>query len=107
LNFSIRHGKPTRSASAAWEPIAFGNLSADAAGKLKDRDGETVDEVRRKRASRKLQDVKLAKLYKGSWVHIEQVRARTRADSLDCEKHRSAGEPSHFDSSAGGTPVEC
>jgi N-carbamoyl-L-amino-acid hydrolase len=64
--------------------LLSGTLSADAAGKLKDRDGETVDEVRRKAGfNGNLQDVKLAKGYYKGFVelHIEQgpllERART------------------------------
>ncbi len=64
--------------------LLSGTLSADAAGKLKDGDGETVDEVRRKAGfNGNLQDVKLAKGYYKGFVelHIEQgpllERART------------------------------
>ncbi len=80
---------------AAEEPTRFGigclgsrllsgTLSAEAAAKLKDRDGETVEEVRRKAGlSGNLQHVKLpAEYYKGFIeLHIEQgpllERART------------------------------
>ncbi len=64
--------------------LLSGTLSADAAAKLKDRDGESVDEVRRKAGfNGNLQDVKLAKGYYKGFVelHIEQgpllERART------------------------------
>jgi len=64
--------------------LLSGTLSADAAGKLKDGHGETVDEVRRKAGfNGNLQDVKLAKGYYKGFVelHIEQgpllERART------------------------------
>ncbi len=64
--------------------LLSGALSADAAGRLTDRDGESVEEVRRKAGlSGNLQDVKLpAGYYKGFVeLHIEQgpllERART------------------------------
>jgi ureidoglycolate amidohydrolase len=64
--------------------LLSGTLSADAASKLKDRDGASVDEVRRKAdLNGKLQDVKLAKGYYKAFLelHIEQgpllERART------------------------------
>ena len=64
--------------------LLSGTLSAEATAKLKDRDGETVDEVRRKAGfNGNLQDVKLAKGYYKGFVelHIEQgpllERART------------------------------
>jgi N-carbamoyl-L-amino-acid hydrolase len=64
--------------------LLSGTLSADAAARLKDRDGETVDGVRRKAGlNGKLQDVKLATGYYKAFVelHIEQgpllERART------------------------------
>ncbi len=64
--------------------LLSGTLSAEAAAKLKDRDGETVEEVRRKAGlSGNLQHVKLpAEYYKGFIeLHIEQgpllERART------------------------------
>jgi len=55
--------------------LLSGTLSAEAAAKLKDRDGETVDEVRRKAGfDGNLQDVKLPKGYYRGFVelHIEQ-----------------------------------
>ena len=55
--------------------LLSGTLSADAAAKLKDRDGETVDEVRRRSGfNGDLQDVKLPKSYYKAFVelHIEQ-----------------------------------
>jgi len=55
--------------------LLSGTLSADAAAKFKDRDGESVDEVRRKAGlTGNLQDVKLAKGYYKAFVelHIEQ-----------------------------------
>src|SRR5437667_4292012 len=55
--------------------LLSGTLSAEAAAKLKDRDGETVDEARRKAAfSGNLQDVKLAGGHYKAFVelHIEQ-----------------------------------
>ena len=64
--------------------LLSGTLSAEAAAKLRDRDGESVDEVRRKAAlSGNLQDVKLAGGHYKAFVelHIEQgpllERART------------------------------
>src|SRR6266852_3138001 len=55
--------------------LLSGTLSAEAAAKLKDRDGETVDEVRRRSGfNGDLQDVKLPKSYYKAFVelHIEQ-----------------------------------
>src|SRR5712691_6827278 len=55
--------------------LLSGTLSADAAAKLKDRDGETVAEVRRRSGfNGDLQDVKLLKSYYKAFVelHIEQ-----------------------------------
>jgi ureidoglycolate amidohydrolase len=55
--------------------LLSGTLSAEAAAKLKDRDGETVDEVRRKAGlNGNLQDVKLPTGYYKAFVelHIEQ-----------------------------------
>jgi ureidoglycolate amidohydrolase len=55
--------------------LLSGTLSADAAAKLKDREGETVDDVRRKAGfSGNLRDVKLPKSYYKAFVelHIEQ-----------------------------------
>ena len=64
--------------------LLSGTLSAEAAAKLRDRDGESVDEVRKKAAlSGNLQDVKLACGHYKAFVelHIEQgpllERART------------------------------
>ncbi len=64
--------------------LLSGTLSADAAAKLKDRDGESVDDVRRKAGfNGNLQDVKLQTGYYKAFVelHIEQgpllERART------------------------------
>jgi N-carbamoyl-L-amino-acid hydrolase len=64
--------------------LLSGTLSAEAAAKLKDRDGESVDEVRRKAGfSGSLQDVKLTTGYYKAFLelHIEQgpllERART------------------------------
>src|SRR5437667_1343403 len=64
--------------------LLSGTLSAKDAAKLKDRDGESVDEVRRKAGfNGNLQDVKLPKSYYKAFVelHIEQgpllERART------------------------------
>ncbi|PYU84374.1 MAG: Zn-dependent hydrolase [Acidobacteria bacterium] len=64
--------------------LLSGTLSAEAAAKLRDRDGESVDEVRKKAAlSGNLQDVKLAGGHYKAFVelHIEQgpllERART------------------------------
>jgi ureidoglycolate amidohydrolase len=62
--------------------LLSGTLSAEAAAKLKDRDGETVDEVRRKAGlNGNLQDVKLAKGYYKAFVelHIEQGPLLERA----------------------------
>ena len=62
--------------------LLSGTLSAEAAAKLKDRDGESVDEVRRKAGlNGNLQDVKLAKDYYKSFVelHIEQGPLLERA----------------------------
>jgi ureidoglycolate amidohydrolase len=62
--------------------LLSGTLSADAASKLKDRDGESVDQVRRKAGlNGKLQDVKLAKGYYKAFVelHIEQGPLLERA----------------------------
>src|SRR5467141_2402492 len=59
-----------------------GTLSADAAGKLKDRDGESVDEVRRKAGlNGNLQDVRLPTGYYKGFVelHIEQGPLLERA----------------------------
>jgi ureidoglycolate amidohydrolase len=64
--------------------LLSGTLSADAAEKLKDRDGESADEIRKKAGLHgNLQDVKLAKGHYKAFVelHIEQgpllERART------------------------------
>jgi ureidoglycolate amidohydrolase len=62
--------------------LLSGTLSAEAAAKLKDRDGETVNEVRRKAGlNGNLQDVKLAKGYYKAFVelHIEQGPLLERA----------------------------
>ncbi len=62
--------------------LLSGTLSAEAAAKLKDRDGQTVDEVRRKAGlNGNLQDVKLAKSYYKTFVelHIEQGPLLERA----------------------------
>jgi len=62
--------------------LLSGTLSAEAAAKLKDRDGQSVDEVRRKAGlNGNLQDVKLAKGYYQSFVelHIEQGPLLERA----------------------------
>jgi N-carbamoyl-L-amino-acid hydrolase len=62
--------------------LLSGTLSAEAAAKLKDRDGETVDEVRRKAGfNGNLQDVKLPKGYYKGFVelHIEQGPLLERA----------------------------
>jgi ureidoglycolate amidohydrolase len=62
--------------------LLSGTLSADAAAKLKDRSGETVDEVRRKAGfNGNLQDVKLPKGYYKAFVelHIEQGPLLERA----------------------------
>ncbi len=63
-----------------------GTLSADAAGKLKDRDGESVDEVRRKAGlNGNLQDVRLPTGYYKGFVelHIEQGPLLERANSIE------------------------
>jgi ureidoglycolate amidohydrolase len=62
--------------------LLSGTLSAEAAAKLKDRDGESVDEVRRKAGfNGNLQDVKLPKGYYKGFVelHIEQGPLLERA----------------------------
>src|SRR5713226_2175151 len=62
--------------------LLSGTLSADAAAKLKDRDGESVDEVRRKAGlSGNLRDVKLAAGHYKAFVelHIEQGPLLERA----------------------------
>ena len=62
--------------------LLSGTLSAEAAAKLKDRDGESVDEVRRKAGfNGNLQDVKLPKGYYKAFVelHIEQGPLLERA----------------------------
>jgi ureidoglycolate amidohydrolase len=62
--------------------LLSGTLSADAAARLKDRDGESVDEVRRKAGfSGNLQDVKLDSGYYKAFVelHIEQGPLLERA----------------------------
>src|SRR3989441_1230361 len=62
--------------------LLSGTLSAEAAAKLNDRDGESVDEVRRKAGfSGNLQDVKLATAYYKAFVelHIEQGPLLERA----------------------------
>jgi len=62
--------------------LLSGTLSADGAAKLKDRDGKTVEEVRRKAGfGGNLQDVKLAKGYYKAFVelHIEQGPLLERA----------------------------
>jgi ureidoglycolate amidohydrolase len=62
--------------------LLSGTLSADVAAKLKDRDGESVDEVRlRAGLSGNLQDVKLANGYYKAFVelHIEQGPLLERA----------------------------
>ncbi len=64
--------------------LLSGTLSAEAAAKLKDRDGETVEEVRRKAGlSGNLQHVKLpAEYYKGFIeLHIEQGPLLERAQT--------------------------
>ncbi len=64
--------------------LLSGTLSADAAAKLKDSDGETVDEVRRKAGlNGNLQDVKLPKGYYKAFVelHIEQGPLLERAQT--------------------------
>jgi ureidoglycolate amidohydrolase len=62
--------------------LLSGTLSADAAAKLKDRNGETVEQVRRKAGlNGNLQDVRLAKDYYKGFVelHIEQGPLLERA----------------------------
>ena len=62
--------------------LLSGTLSAEAAAKLKDRDGETVDEARRKAGfNGNLQDVKLPRSYYKAFVelHIEQGPLLERA----------------------------
>jgi len=62
--------------------LLSGKLSAETAAKLKDRDGESVDEVRRKAGfNGNLQDVKLPKSYYKAFVelHIEQGPLLERA----------------------------
>ena len=62
--------------------LLSGTLSAEAAAKLKDRDGESVDEVRRKAGfNGNLQEVKLPKGYYKAFVelHIEQGPLLERA----------------------------
>jgi len=62
--------------------LLSGTISAEAAARLKDRDGETVDEVRRKAGfSGNIQDVKLPKGYYKVFVelHIEQGPLLERA----------------------------
>jgi len=62
--------------------LLSGTLSAEAAAKLKDRDGESVDEVRRKAGfNGNLQNVKLPKSYYKAFVelHIEQGPLLERA----------------------------
>jgi ureidoglycolate amidohydrolase len=64
--------------------LLSGTLSADAAAKLKDRDGESVDEVRRKAGlSGNLRDVKLPTGYYKAFVelHIEQGPLLERAQT--------------------------
>jgi ureidoglycolate amidohydrolase len=64
--------------------LLSGTLSADAAAKLKDRDRESVDEVRRKAGlGGNLQDVKLPKGYYKGFVelHIEQGPLLERAQT--------------------------
>jgi ureidoglycolate amidohydrolase len=64
--------------------LLSGTLSADAAGRLTDRDGESLDEVRRKAGiAGNLQDVKLAKGYYKGFVelHIEQGPLLERAQT--------------------------
>jgi N-carbamoyl-L-amino-acid hydrolase len=64
--------------------LLSGTLSADAIAKLKDRDGESVDEVRRKAGfGGNLQDVKLPKDYYKGFVelHIEQGPLLERAQT--------------------------
>src|SRR5436190_19948472 len=62
--------------------LLSGTLSAEAAANLRDRDGDSVDEVRRKASfSGQLQDVKLPKSYYKAFVelHIEQGPLLERA----------------------------
>ncbi len=64
--------------------LLSGTLSADAAGRLTDRDGESMVEVRRKAGlTGNLQDVKLAKVYYKGFVelHIEQGPLLERAQT--------------------------
>src|SRR5258707_5970479 len=64
--------------------LLSGTLSADAAGRLTDRDGESMEEVRRKAGlTGNLQDVKLAKGYYKGFVelHIEQGPLLERAQT--------------------------
>jgi ureidoglycolate amidohydrolase len=64
--------------------LLSGTLSADAAGRLTDRDGESMDEVRRKAGLHgNLQDVKLPKGYYKGFVelHIEQGPLLERAQT--------------------------
>src|SRR5467141_1876231 len=64
--------------------LLSGTLSADAAGRLTDRDGESMDEVRRKAGlSGNLQDVKLPPGYSKGYVelHIEQGPLLERAQT--------------------------
>jgi ureidoglycolate amidohydrolase len=64
--------------------LLSGTLSADAAGRLTDHDGESMDEVRRKAGlSGNLQDVKLPKGYYKGFVelHIEQGPLLERAQT--------------------------
>jgi N-carbamoyl-L-amino-acid hydrolase len=64
--------------------LLSGTLSADAAAKLKDRDGESVDDVRRKAGfNGNLQEVKLPKDYHKGFVelHIEQGPLLERAQT--------------------------
>jgi ureidoglycolate amidohydrolase len=63
--------------------LLSGTLSPEAAAKLKDRDGESVDDVRRKAGfNGKLHDVKLPKEYYKAFVelHIEQGPLLERAE---------------------------
>ena len=75
--------EPTRfSIGCLGSRLLSGTLSAEAAGRLKDRDGESVDEVRRKAGlNGNLQDVKLSKGYYKGFVelHIEQGPLLERA----------------------------
>src|SRR6266700_3930707 len=64
--------------------LLSGTLSADAAGRLTDRDGESVDQVRRKEGHNgNLQDVKLSKEYYKAFLelHIEQGPLLERAQT--------------------------